>query len=177
MPVVLRQNEVLKAIPAFPSNLREVQAINKQTISAKMSNSKNKIQLPSISETSSSDDTFDDSATSFVSKRNNDKGLTSDRKNLKEAQDDQQISRGLQRKCSSCLQLQVKLEKISKDFETKLESVKRSILYDLNKKINELKIMMKAAVEPEIGETLKQREILPPLPMTTLEDFQRFETS
>lgn len=36
---------------------------------------------------------------------------------------------------------------------------------------------MKAAVEPEIGETLKQREILPPLPMTTLEDFQRFETS
>lgn len=54
---------------------------------------------------------------------------------------------------------------MSKDFETKRESVKRSILYDLNKKINELKIMMKATNEPEIDETIKQREILPPLPI------------
>ena len=34
--------------------------------------------------------------------------------------------------------------------------------------------MMKAANEPEIGETLKQSEILPPL-STTLENFQHFE--
>lgn len=69
----------------------------------------------------------------------------------------------------------VEFEKINKNFEAKLESVKRSILYDLNKKINELKTMMKAANKPEIDEILQQREILPPLPMTTLEDFQQFE--
>lgn len=67
------------------------------------------------------------------------------------------------------------LKKINKNFDAKLESIKRSILYDFNKKINELKMMMKAANEPEISEILKQREILPPLPMTTLEDFQHFE--
>ena len=33
---------------------------------------------------------------------------------------------------------------------------------------------MKAANEPEIGQTLKQSEILPPL-STTLENFQHFE--
>jgi len=70
--------------------------------------------LPSISEiynyteiyNYNSSDTFNDSVTSFVSERNNDKDLTSNRKSLRKTQDDQQISMGLQRRYSSCLQVQ-----------------------------------------------------------------------
>lgn len=64
---------------------------------------------------------------------------------------------------------------MTKTLETKIEGVKRSILYDIDKKIDELKLMLNVASEPEIVEEMKKRDVLPHLPTISLNDFLRFE--
>jgi hypothetical protein len=68
------------------------------------------------------------------------------------------------------------LTKTLETLETKIEGMKRSILYDINKKSDELKSMINITYnEPEVIEEMKKRDILPHLPRTSLNDFLSFE--
>ena len=67
------------------------------------------------------------------------------------------------------------IEKGFQSLERKVESAKRSVLYDLNKKMEELKNEIKISNDPQLLESLQERDVLPPLPIKNLADFQDFE--
>ena len=64
---------------------------------------------------------------------------------------------------------------MSAGFDRKLESAKRNILYNFNAKIEELKSLYKIRNDFELQEALQERELLPPLPLTNIEDFLSLE--
>lgn len=64
---------------------------------------------------------------------------------------------------------------MTKALEIKIEGMKRSILYDINKKIDELKLMLNVASESEVVKQMKKRDVLSHLPRTSLNDFLCFE--
>ena len=64
---------------------------------------------------------------------------------------------------------------MSAGFDRKLESAKRNILYNFNAKIEELKSLYKIRNDFELQEALLERELLPPLPLTNIENFLSLE--
>lgn len=69
----------------------------------------------------------------------------------------------------------VEIKNMGKAFEAKLESAKRSILYDFNTKIEEVKTMLRVSTHAETEEMIQMREVLPTFPLKTLESFMEFE--
>ncbi|XP_033232108.1 uncharacterized protein LOC117183061 [Belonocnema kinseyi] len=67
------------------------------------------------------------------------------------------------------------IRKLPKAFNGKLESIKRSILYDFHSKIDQLNRLLQTTDDSQLEEALQGREILPPFPTTKLEDFLTFE--
>lgn len=64
---------------------------------------------------------------------------------------------------------------MNKAWKVKLKGVKRSILYDFHKKMEELKTFLKAANDPVVDEAVQQKAILTPLPTRQFKEFVNFE--
>ena len=77
--------------------------------------------------------------------------------------------------CHVLLHIIVMIQKGFQSLERKVESAKRSVLYDLNKKMEELRNEIKISNDPQLLESLQERDVLPPLPIKNLADFQDFE--